>query len=90
MLSSDEWCKEVVREGAVMCRACGAPHPTMGACAVGAMTVHQEYICEACGHEFTARLSAKLVISLRRVQHTCPRPPHCRTSVPRDSRVDAS
>lgn len=54
MLSSDDWRNEVVQEGIVMCRACGAPNPTMGACAVGAMTVHQEYICEECGHEFTA------------------------------------
>ena len=54
MLNSDDWQKEVVREGVVMCRACGAPRPTMGACAIGAMTIHQEYICEQCGHAFTA------------------------------------
>ncbi|MEX3840284.1 hypothetical protein [Paraburkholderia sp. BR10882] len=54
MLSSEDWHKEVVREGVVICRACGAPNPTMGACGVGTITVHQEYVCEACGHWFTA------------------------------------
>lgn len=54
MLSSDDWRAEVVSEGVVICPACGTPEPTMGACGVGAMSVHQEYICESCGHEFTA------------------------------------
>ncbi|MGF6782410.1 transposase-like protein [Paraburkholderia sp. GAS334] len=27
---------------------------SMGACAIGSMTVHQEYVCEDCQHEFTA------------------------------------
>jgi hypothetical protein len=29
----------------------------MGACAVGAKTIHQEYTCEECGDEFTAMYS---------------------------------
>lgn len=54
MLSSEEWHKRTVEEGIVRCPACGTPNPTMGACGVGAITVHQEYVCEQCGHEFTA------------------------------------
>lgn len=26
----------------------------MGACAIGSITVHQEYVCEECQYEFTA------------------------------------
>lgn len=54
MLSSDEWRETVVSEGVALCRACRSNNLTMGAAAIGAMTVHQEYICESCGHEFTA------------------------------------
>jgi transposase-like protein len=54
MLNSEDWRSEVLKEGVVMCPSCGLPHPTLGACAIGAMTIHQEYVCENCGHEFAA------------------------------------
>lgn len=54
MLSSEDWRETVVNEGVALCQACRSTNLTMGACAVGPMTVHQEYICENCGHEFTA------------------------------------
>jgi transposase-like protein len=57
MLSSDAWRKQVVSEGVALCRSCGSTHLSMGSCAIGAMTVHQEYVCEDCGHEFTALYS---------------------------------
>ncbi|MFM0651962.1 hypothetical protein [Paraburkholderia sediminicola] len=52
MLSSDEWRKRTFEAGVVRCPACDSPNVTMGACAVGAYTIYQEYVCEACGYEF--------------------------------------
>lgn len=52
--NSDEWREAVIRDGVTTCPACDSENLTMGACAVGALTVHQEYVCEACQHEFTA------------------------------------
>lgn len=40
MLNTDEWKRSV--------------NLTMGACAVGALTAHQEYVCEHCQYEFSA------------------------------------
>lgn len=57
MLNSEEWRTQVLRAGVVMCRSCGSRKLTMGACAIGAKTVHQEYTCEECGDEFTAMYS---------------------------------
>lgn len=54
MLSSDEWQKRTVEDGAVRCPACDALTVTMGACAVGAYTIYQEYVCENCGYELQA------------------------------------
>jgi len=54
MLSSDQWKAKVVETSNITCCACGSTDMTMGACAVGVMTIHQEYTCESCGHEFTA------------------------------------
>ncbi len=53
MLSSDEWKQAVVTEGIVRCPVCRSNRVTMDACAVGAFTVHQEYVCETCQYEFT-------------------------------------
>lgn len=54
MLDSDEWKARVVEELQTMCPSCESTNVTMGACAIGSATVHQEYTCEACQHEFTA------------------------------------
>lgn len=54
MKDSDEWREAVIKDGVTTCPACGSGLLTMGACAIGAMTVHQEYTCEACQNEFTA------------------------------------
>ncbi|MFM0758292.1 hypothetical protein [Paraburkholderia strydomiana] len=54
MLCSDEWRKRTVEHGVVHCPACDASNVTMGACAVGAYTSYQEYVCEDCGYEFQA------------------------------------
>jgi len=54
MLDSDEWKVRVVVDSQVLCPACESTNVTMGACAVGSMSVHQEYVCEDCQHEFTA------------------------------------
>jgi len=53
MLDSDGWKVVVVGGKVTICPACLSSNVTMGACAVGAMTVHQEYLCEDCQHEFT-------------------------------------
>lgn len=54
MLSSDAWQKEVVRNSRTFCPACRSLNLTMGACAVGSITIHQEYVCEDCQYEFSA------------------------------------
>lgn len=54
MLSSDEWRKLTVAAGVLRCPACDSLNVTMGACAVGAYTIYQEYVCEDCGYEFQA------------------------------------
>ena len=54
MFGPEDWHNKVVKDGIVICHACGAPNPTMGACGVRAISVHQEYVCEQCGHEFAA------------------------------------
>jgi transposase-like protein len=43
----------LVEESRTLCPACGSTNVTMGACAIGSMTVHQEYLCEDCQYEFT-------------------------------------
>ena len=53
-MDSDEWKLQVVRLGRPVCPQCESVRLTMGACAVGAKTVHQELICEDCNYEFTA------------------------------------
>lgn len=54
MLNSDEWKSLVVAGSRTLCPVCESDNLTMGACAIGAMTVHQEYTCETCQREFTA------------------------------------
>jgi DNA-directed RNA polymerase subunit RPC12/RpoP len=54
MLSSEDWLKRTAREGVVRCPECSSPDLTMGACAVGAFTIFQEYVCEQCQQEFQA------------------------------------
>ncbi|MFJ1260726.1 hypothetical protein [Cupriavidus sp. CuC1] len=54
MLNADEWKAQVVADGQTLCPACWSGNLTMGACAVGALTVHQEYVCEDCQYEFSA------------------------------------
>lgn len=53
MMNSDEWKAKVVEESRTFCPACRSANVTMGACAIGSMTVHQEYVCEDCQSEFT-------------------------------------
>lgn len=54
MLDSDDWKARVVDRTQTLCPACESTNGTMGACAIGSMTGHQEYVCEDCQHEFTA------------------------------------
>lgn len=54
MIDSDSWKAKVVKESQTFCPACDSTNVTMGACAIGSMTVHQEYTCEDCQYEFTA------------------------------------
>lgn len=54
MLGSDEWKDRVIALSTAVCPSCGSPRVTMEACAIGSKTVHQEYVCESCQHEFTA------------------------------------
>lgn len=54
MLDTDEWKAQVVASGLTLCPSCRSGKQTMGACAVGALTVHQEYVCEDCQYEFSA------------------------------------
>lgn len=54
MQDPDDWKAKVVEESQTSCPACGSPNVTIGACAIGSMTVHQEYVCEECQYEFTA------------------------------------
>lgn len=53
MLDHDEWKARVVATGTTLCPACESTDITCGACAVGALTIHQEYVCEACQHAFS-------------------------------------
>lgn len=51
MLDHDEWKASVVDTGATLCPACESTNITCAPCAVGALTIHQEYVCEtACRH----------------------------------------
>lgn len=54
MLDSEQWRSRVVADSRTLCPACQSTNLTMGACAIGSMTVHQEYVCEDCQYEFTA------------------------------------
>ncbi|HDR8989919.1 TPA: hypothetical protein QDA93_002529 [Burkholderia vietnamiensis] len=54
MLNPDDWKAKVVESMQTTCPVCESSNVTMGACAIGSMTVHQEYICESCNFEFTA------------------------------------
>lgn len=54
MLNADQWKARVVESDQTLCPSCQSLQVTMGACAIGTLTVHQEYVCEACQHEFTA------------------------------------
>jgi transposase-like protein len=54
MLSSDEWKSRVFDASTTICPACESTQVTMGACAIGSYSVHQEYTCENCQHVFTA------------------------------------
>jgi transposase-like protein len=54
VLDPDEWKIEVVAAGMTLCPVCRSTNLTMGACAVGSITVHQEYVCEDCQYEFNA------------------------------------
>ena len=53
MLNSDDWKPRVAAMSETFCPACESTKLTMGACAIGSMTVHQEYTCENCQYEFT-------------------------------------
>lgn len=52
MLDSEKWRARVLAEGTTICPSCESDEVTMGACKIGSKTVHQEYTCEACQHEF--------------------------------------
>lgn len=54
MLDIEEWKRRVVGGMEILCPACQSSNVAMGACAIGAMTIHQEYVCEDCPYEFTA------------------------------------
>lgn len=54
MLDSDGWKAKVVGESITLCPACESTNVTLGAYAIGSITVHQEYVCEDCQYEFTA------------------------------------
>lgn len=54
MLAADEWKARIVARTQTLCPACESTRLTMGACAIGSITVHQEYVCEDCQYEFTA------------------------------------
>jgi transposase-like protein len=54
MMNDKEWQEKVVTGGETFCPECGSTNLTMGACAIGSMTVHQEYVCEDCQFEFKA------------------------------------
>lgn len=53
MLSEDEWKARVLATHHTLCPRCESTNITYGACAVGAMTIHQEYVCETCEHAFS-------------------------------------
>lgn len=53
-MDSDDWVVPVTRFESLICPSCNSPNVTMGACAVGAARVYQEYVCESCQFEFTA------------------------------------
>ncbi len=57
MLGSDEWKDRVIASSTTLCPSGEPPRVTMRACAIGSKTVHQEYVCESCEHEFTALLT---------------------------------
>ncbi len=54
MLDSEQWRSRVVADGQTLCPACQSMNLTMGACGIGSMTVHQEYVCGDCQYEFAA------------------------------------
>ncbi|ODP35008.1 hypothetical protein A9762_11625 [Pandoraea sp. ISTKB] len=53
MLDSEKWRSRVIAEGLAICPSCESDEVTMGACKIGSKTIHQEYTCEVCQHEFT-------------------------------------
>ncbi|AVA35818.1 transposase-like protein [Cupriavidus metallidurans] len=53
MMNEDEWKARVMATRIVLCPRCESTNITHGACAVGAATIHQEYVCEACQHAFS-------------------------------------
>lgn len=53
MMTHDEWRARVASSGITLCPACESTNVTMGACAVGTTTIHQEYVCESCQHSFS-------------------------------------
>jgi transposase-like protein len=54
MLDADVRKARVVAQTQTLCPACESYRLTMDACAVGTITVHQEYVCDDCQYEFTA------------------------------------
>jgi hypothetical protein len=53
-LSSGECKKTIVQDGVAKCPDCESTDPMMGACPIGAITVHQEYVCNVYQNEFKA------------------------------------
>jgi transposase-like protein len=53
MMTHEDWQRRVVATGITLCPACESTDITLGACAVGATTIHQEYVCETCQHSFS-------------------------------------
>jgi hypothetical protein len=62
-LSSGECNKTIVQDGVAKCPDCGSTDPMMGACPIGAMTVHQEYVCNVYQNEFKALWAATMTTS---------------------------
>ncbi|MGO4328957.1 hypothetical protein AB4Z48_37105 [Cupriavidus sp. 2TAF22] len=47
MLDPGEWKARVIALRVTFCPSCESTKETLGACAVGAMTIHREYVCES-------------------------------------------
>jgi transposase-like protein len=54
VLEPDDWTALVRATLKTLCPSCNSTNVTAGACAIGASTVHQEYVCESCEYEFTS------------------------------------